>query len=70
MRYEWELLGAANRKGEMPFIGWAFTDSLDPAEACKAARHVNPGTAFIKLADGQGRKVIFLNVDEVLANAA
>lgn len=69
MRYEWELLGARDNKGEMPFVGWAFTEALDPAEACREAQRVNPGAAFVKLAEGQGRKVIFLNIDEVLANA-
>lgn len=69
MKYEWELLGARDNKGEMPFVGWVFTETLDPREACKEARNANVGAAFVKLAEGQGRKVIFLNIDEVLANA-
>lgn len=68
--YEWEVFGARNPKsGELPYLGIVTTDTLDNAKACEQAKHDHPAATFVQLAEGQGRKIIILNVDEVLENA-
>ena len=77
--YRWELYGAENvkikgymyveRQGKTyPYLGVIETDHLNVVDAASQARKHNVGVVFINLADGQGEKMIFANVDELLSS--